>query len=201
MRKTLHIFVRNGAVFIPLNNLKDIKKTFSILLLTAFLFNLFGYFPLFKMAQHKIQKQIKTLLKKGVPKNELYVISVALNKVNELDWKKEGKEFRHKGAMYDIVKQETKGGFVFYYCVNDKQETQLFAHLEELVNQQINNDKSPAGKTAKNILKLLSSFNYISSNKITFEQENSENAKRFSYSYFCSLVFIEVSTPPPNSFI
>lgn len=177
------------------------RKIISIFLLAIFLFDFFGYFPIFKAAQYKIQKEIKTLLKKGVPENELNVIIVPVEKVNDLDWKREGKEFRHNGNMYDIVRHETKDGNIHYYCVNDTQETQLFVHLEELVNKQMNNDKSPAGKTAKSIAKMFGFFKYIPSDNFVFIPDLDETVKDFNYSVLYSSVFLEILTPPPNKVV
>lgn len=177
------------------------KKIFSIFLLAIFLFDLVGFFPLFKYAQNKIQKEIKGQLKKTVPQGELYVINVPVEKVNDLDWKREGKEFRYNGTMYDIVKSETKNGVVQYHCINDKQETQLFANLEELVNQQMDNGKSPFGKTTKRILKKTSTLKYITTNPFVFALNNDINSNNFDYTFFYSPVFLEIFSPPPNTLV
>lgn len=174
----------------------NLKKALSIFLLTVFLFDLFGYLPLFKVAQYKIRKEIKTLLKGSVPENELCVITIPVKELKNIDWKREGKEFKRNGSMYDIVRSKMEKDVIHYYCVNDEQETKLFVHLEETVNQQINNDKSPIGRTAKNLLKL---FKYIPCEKFVFTLENkSLQSPVFDYSFFYSPVYIEIPTPPPN---
>lgn len=174
----------------------DLKKALSIFLLTAFLFDLFGYLPLFKIAQYKIRKEIKTLLKERVPENELCVITIPVRELKDIDWKREGKEFKRNGTMYDIVSYKTENDVIHYYCVNDEQETKLFVHLEETVNQQMNNDKSPIGKTAKNLLKL---FKYISrENAILAMANSSPQSTVFDYCFFYPPVFIEIPSPPPN---
>lgn len=177
------------------------KKALSIFLLTVFLFDLFGYLPLFKYAQHKIQKEIKGLLKKSVPESELYVIAIPVEKVNDLDWKREGKEFRHNETMYDIVRYEKKGEIMHYHCVNDTQETQLFVHLEELVDRQMDNDKSPVGKTAKRIAKMFCALKYIPADNSLISPAINKSSISFHYSFPCTPVFLEVSTPPPNHFV
>lgn len=172
------------------------KKALSIFLLTVFLFDLFGYLPLFKVAQYKIRKEIKALLKESVPENELCIITIPVKEIKDIDWKREGKEFKHNGAMYDIVRSETEKDLIHYYCVNDQQETKLFVHLEETVNQQMNNDKSPVGRTAKNLLKL---FKYINRESFVLALDNKSLQNTvFDYLFFYSPVFIEIPTPPPN---
>lgn len=174
------------------------KKAFSIFLLSIFLFEMVGHYPLFKYAQYKIQKEIKGRLKKSVPDSELFVIAIPADKVNELDWKREGKEFRYKGTMYDIVKSENKGDEMIYHCVNDKQETQLFAQLEELVNQHIDSGKSPFGKTTKRILKKISSLKYVPATNFSFAVNSTNYNSDFNYSFSYPSVLLKVSTPPPN---
>lgn len=182
--------------------MSTLKRILSIFLLTVFLFDLLGYIPMFKFAQYKIQKEIKTLLKKGVPEDKLHIISIPVKNVKDIDWKREGKEFRYKGSMYDVVRRETHKDTIHYHCVNDQQETQLFAHLEEMVDQQMNNDKSPAGRTAKNLLKLFWSFKYVPSQNFDFVLPDSKaNPENFIYSFFYSPVFIEIPTPPPNQVV
>lgn len=171
------------------------------MLLTVFLFNLFGYFPLFKFAQHKIQKEIKTRLKRSVPEEELFVIVIAKNKVAELDWKREGKELKYKGTMYDIVRMESKGAYNHYYCINDKQENALFTNLEDLVNKQFNTDKSPAGKTARGIIKTMISAKYISIDRASVIPSVNEISANFCYNFSIKQVFLEILTPPPNSIV
>lgn len=151
------------------------------------------------MAQYKIRKEIKTLLKESVPENELCVITIPVKELKDIDWKRDGKEFKHNGTMYDIVRYKTEKDVIHYYCVNDQQETQLFVYLEETVNQQMNNDKSPIGKTAKNLLKL---FKYIPcENVMLVLVNNSLQSTVFDYCFFYSPVFIEIPTPPPNQVV
>lgn len=135
-------------------------------------------------------------LKKSVPENELFTISVPVKELNRIDWEREGKEFKYNGTMYDIVSSKSEKDVIHFYCVNDQQETELFVHLEEAVSQQMNNEKSPLGRTAKNLVKLfkyISSENFVFSREITAQQNNA-----FMYSVFYSPVFIEIPTPPPN---
>ncbi|MDP1802854.1 MAG: hypothetical protein Q8L81_15945 [Bacteroidota bacterium] len=141
---------------------------------------------------------MKTFLKKGVPENELHVIKFPVNKLSEIEWTKEGKEFRHKGSMYDVVKFETEKDSISYYCVNDVQETMLFAHLEEIINQQIDNDKSPAGRAAKFLFKIFNSLNYFHTENFTFNPNSSSFIPTFVYGRVNSFIFLEVPTPPPD---
>lgn len=153
------------------------------------------------MAQLKVRKEIKTILKKTVPEHELHLISFSRKSIKDIDWKKEGKEFRHKGIMYDVVKYKQDSDSVFYYCINDQQETRLFSHLDDLINKQIDDDKSANGRMAKNLFKLFAPFKYISGEGFAFmAADNSKNGV-FIYSMYCFPVVMEIPTPPPNQVI
>lgn len=163
-----------------------------------FVFNLCGYLVFFKVTQFKIRKEIKTILKKKVPEKDLHVISFSLKQVKDIDWEEKDKEFRHQGTMYDIVKRRSTNDSIFYYCINDKQETRLFAHLDKLINKQLDNDKSPNGRAAKNLFKVLSSIKYISNKNFSFITTDISETCNFIYSIYCFPVVMEIPTPPPN---
>lgn len=175
------------------------KKLVPISLLLIFLFNFFGYFPLFKFSRSIIREEIEQLSKRDIPEDQLCSIIVPINKLNELEWKEQGKEFRYNGAMYDIVKQKIEKGVITFYCINDKQEARLFAHIEELLAQQINNEKYPVGKTAKNIVKMFDAVKFFCDSKFIFNQYNTTTSFYCQYFFSCTTVFIEIPTPPPNT--
>jgi hypothetical protein len=111
-----------------------VKRTIAILLSVIILFQLTGFMIIFKVKQNAIRKEIKHLIKNGVPQNELIVIELnSLNK-NNFDWK-HSREFSFKGDMYDIVRTDTINQNTFmFYCVNDIQEKELFANLDRMVS-------------------------------------------------------------------
>ncbi len=110
------------------------KRTIAILLSVIILFQLTGFLIVFKVKQQAIRKEIKHLIKNGVPQNEL--IAIEFNSSNKLDFDwKHSREFSYKGSMYDIVRTDTINQNTFlFYCVNDIQEKQLFANLDKMVS-------------------------------------------------------------------
>ena len=110
------------------------KRTIAIILSVIFLFQLTGFLIVFTVKQQAIRKEIKHLIKNGVPQNEL--IAIEFNSSNKLDFDwKHSREFSYKGSMYDIVRTDTINQNTFlFYCVNDIQEKQLFANLDKMVS-------------------------------------------------------------------
>jgi hypothetical protein len=134
-----------------------LKKLLAIFLALLISFNLAGIFLVFKIQQSQIRHDIKMKLKQGVPDEELHKISFAFNALHLIDWVRKDKEFKYRNQMYDVVRKETDGKQVHFFCVNDTQETQLFVNLDAMVNSQTGEDSShPSSGVTKKILKLLS---------------------------------------------
>jgi hypothetical protein len=91
----------------------------------------------FVAAQNKIRKEIKMRIKQSVPQEELVLFAFTAEEAASLHWIK-SYEFRYKGGMYDIVWTHTSGDSVYYQCVNDVQEEELFRSLHEQVERQMN---------------------------------------------------------------
>ncbi len=169
------------------------KKLFAYIFLPLFLYGAVGYFPAFLFKQNLLRKEIKQRIKKSFPENELSVFSFNKTEYSKLKWEKENKEFHYENSMYDIVKKLTdENGNIILYCINDKQENQLFAHLEEMVQKNSSNDKTPL-----KIFKLLS--NIVVSQKINFAfvPEKEKNSYSEFQSFFSSFIG-KIPAPPPK---
>lgn len=121
-----------------------LKRTVSIVLVTLYLFNLFGYLGTFLVAQAQIRKEIKQRIKQSVPENELVRISITPPTASSLQWIKSF-EFRYRGSLYDIVRTEHVGDTTHYTCIHDVKEQGLFADLDEHVRKQMESDARASG--------------------------------------------------------
>lgn len=110
------------------------------MLLLILLFNISGHFATFKIAQRSIKKELKRKIKNRVPETELAVFTFSTSDLNKLEWEEKGKEFWLNGNLYDIVKKQETADSISFHCINDRQEKELFANLEELVNRQMNSE-------------------------------------------------------------
>ncbi|MBL7889590.1 MAG: hypothetical protein JNL24_08560 [Bacteroidia bacterium] len=127
------------------------KAIISYLLLTVFLFNILGYVVVFKISQIQIKKEVKRELKSKIKHSELHLISFNQNDFDQINWFEEGKEFILNNKMYDIVKTETSENLVLLYCIDDKQEAQLFSNLDEHINKHIANQQSKSKNKSKSV--------------------------------------------------
>jgi len=79
------------------------------------------------------KEAVKARILAGVDKSEMVRLVFSVNDAKTaLKWE-HSKEFEYRGEMYDIVKSEGKTDSVIYWCIRDKDETQLNRQLESLV--------------------------------------------------------------------
>lgn len=88
-----------------------------------------------------------------MPDSELHVLNIDASNYKELSWHNH-KEFMYHGTMYDIVHRKITGTYsVTFQCVNDRQETVLFASLHEQVDKTM--DTKHHGKHPLKLVMLL----------------------------------------------
>ena len=173
------------------------KKITVFSLLAIFLFNYVGYYIVFKTTQAEIRKEIKTKIKLGVPENELTVIEFSKKDFQNISWVKENKEFYFKNQLFDIVKKEETLTGILLYCIDDKQEHELFAALDDHINQLISTNpqksNTPSKKLIDHVVKIYFSTNYSYAHTITFHLLSFPSV---SSNY--SSLFPEIKSPPPR---
>lgn len=175
------------------------KKILAIFIVVLLLFNSMGYYIVFKATQYAIKKEIKNIIKQGVPDKDFSLIKVAaadFQKRAALEWL-DKKEFRYQGQMFDVVRYNTCNDTTYYYCINDKQEEKLFSNLDKLIehhSKKTDATRSKARGIYKNIIR-----HYVVNSKTS----NSPVSRYLLFStaqvkipaWFSK----EIPTPPPES--
>lgn len=171
------------------------KSTISLFLLIIFLFNTMGYVVVFKISQNQIRKEVKREIKMKLKESELQTIVFNKSELSTINWVKSDKEFIHHDELFDIVRISETARTITYYCINDKQEKQLFANLDEHVNKHISNTKS----SKKNTLKLVDN-NYKILPSSLIEPINFYRIINHQTAYNTILVSTNIPslTPPPD---
>ncbi|MES2139220.1 MAG: hypothetical protein V4511_05900 [Bacteroidota bacterium] len=174
------------------------KKIAVIFFLCVFLFNTMGYFIAFKAVHYQIKKEIKAEIKRKVNPAELTVIVINRQQINQIDWYETGKEMYHDGKLYDIVRNTENDTSIIYYCINDKQEEELFAHLDEHINAHIAANKPLKNKSTKkladNIVKLY--FSNKSSHSFNSYTHITEQFPGACFTYLSPT--LKINPPPPE---
>jgi hypothetical protein len=176
------------------------RKLLPFVLLGLILFQLLGFTVYFSFEKAKIQKQLKSYLKEGVPKDQLKHFVFSATELKALNWIKRN-EFKIGENYYDVVWKKTdKNGLFNLECVDDKQETKLFKQLAHYVDFNLGN------KQAGDPIKVW--FSYLNqplicntSENISFVKINSFQTHYFAYSHFYEAVGQKIPSPPPNQII
>jgi|10_taG_2_1085330.scaffolds.fasta_scaffold06222_3 hypothetical protein len=177
-----------------------LKKSLSILLLSLLIFNMTGIFIVFKIEQAHIRKSIKHQIKAGIPEEELHIFNLSKVEYIKLDWVRPDIEFRKNKEMFDIVHMKSLNDSVRLYCVNDKEESILFAQLDKMIKKKMQQESNSLNSPINKVLKLFNLIyisNQTENKSLTYYRMNKK-----SYHYFTNLYdspLIKQPSPPPKS--
>ncbi len=90
-------------------------------------------------------------LKGEFPKDRLKLILIDPAKGEDaaLDWKDDN-EFRLHGRMYDIISTKIhENGTIEYLCIDDEDETRLFANMDNLIKREFQGDRNKNSSAIK----------------------------------------------------
>ena len=108
-----------------------IRKIFSIFFAGMILFNLFGYYFVFKCDQICVKSEMKGMIRNGSFRGHNEEI-ILINPATDRDFKILDKdEIRYRGKMYDVISSKTSGNSVVFRCINDTKEEQLLARYDK----------------------------------------------------------------------
>lgn len=176
------------------------RKLVSYSLFFLLTWQIIGFVAYFEFTHYHLKKEIKLLLKQGVPKDELVIFNFDANELNELIWLKKN-EFDLNGNLFDVVRShKTKDGLTYMECISDKKETILFAKLGQGIASNMGDDHHPT--PLFNWMKILH-FPLISfDNKIKIPDFHSDELKKdiFNYLPHYSTKSIRLDYPPPCFF-
>ncbi len=122
------------------------KRIFSLVFISLYLYNIVGYLALFSVLQYQVRTEVRTILKAGVSDKELvrfaFPTSSLRGGMNEIQWIDDS-EFRHDGKMYDVVHITAAHDTTYLLCMNDTQEKRLFENLDSHVQREMGGSAKP----------------------------------------------------------
>lgn len=138
------------------------KHFTTFLLLTVFLYNLVGVYPVTMWQQHQLRREAERIRRAALPDEALVRIVVARQpgeKGPRVQWQEEH-EFSYGGQLYDVVRQRATADSVTYFCWHDHNEEKLLAGLTKHVREYAH-PAAGARKSAKKALGFLFKLNYL----------------------------------------
>ena len=176
-----------------------LKKILSIAMVVTFLFNMTGILVVFRLEQARIRREVKQRIKTGLPAEELHVFDFTGEAYQSLDWEREGREFRQGKELYDVVRSEKHPGGVRLYCINDRQESVLFATLDRLISKKIDQQSgdphSPVQKALQWFKQLCVNGAPYAPDLVLFREPTRSPA---SHPDLYTSPFYNPTTPPPD---
>lgn len=175
-----------------------VRKLISYLLFGLMTWQIIGFVGYFEFSHFKLKKEIKSLLKKGVPKEKLVQFTFSESQISNLTWLKKN-EFQFQDSLYDVVRTaKTKNGKITFECISDSQEKVLFARLGQTISNNLGNDdhQTPVSNWFKLIklpyLSVSASVTLVACfNKSRIEHNS------FYVNFFQSISF-SIDSPPPQ---
>lgn len=176
----------------------SVRKLISYSLFLLMTWQIIGFVCYFEITHYFLKKEIKLLLKQGVPKDELVIFEFEEAKMSELIWLKKN-EFDLNGNLFDVVRRyEKTDGSTYMECISDEQETDLFSQLERGITSNMGNEDHPT--PLSNWFKILN-FPLIESSgaiEISFMCISELNRHFFNYKTKTSNEVFTIDSPPPQ---
>ena len=172
------------------------RKCFGWCFLLLFSWQLVGYVVFFEWKHTRIKKEIKSLLKRGVPPEELVDFHFNTSQIERLKWLKKN-EFEWNNQLFDVVQSFTGcDGITHFRCISDTQEKVLFKDLNKHIASNLEDDKQNSSVLKLVKVLLIDQFEFPDPK---FEDVLLEKRK----DYFTHLLKsysrnIPIPTPPPN---
>lgn len=169
------------------------KKYLTFFILVLFLFNIFGYYVPYLLLRSEIHTEMRRKLEGTSEDKALTKLTFSLKgKSEKVEWKEEGKEFRYKDEMYDIVKTVMHKDSITYLCLRDEDEENLIYNFSKLIKDNLGNNSKSKNITVKE----LSKYHFNNSNKIYIP------VKRLQFgsleNIFYQSITIKAQLPPPK---
>ena len=110
-------------------HLRVLNRSVSLLLVAAFLYNIFGYFVVFQLNRMKARSEMRQQLSEAKKKvTELAIFDVE----KEPSFRRiQSNEFLYKGQMFDVRSEVKNGRVTTFYCYRDVKEELLMAALRK----------------------------------------------------------------------
>ena len=131
------------------SEMKAIRSGIALLLCGLFIYNSMGYLLVYS-AMLSVRKQQAFAEIRQLQKQPVIAITLARTDKSKLENKKNRLEIKLNGCMYDVVRTETSGDNIIYYCVRDIREEHLI-HQMNLLSKN-NSGSNPLQKSASLII-------------------------------------------------
>jgi len=169
-----------------------LKRIIATILLFFAITSQLGTYVAYLIQQEQVKEDIARQIASELPNSELVKIQGSKN----LDWEEAGKEFYLGHQFYDVVKTEMIQGVVWYYCINDKMQTNLYHDFAKSFNT--NEANTPNSKESKHTLKFPTTYFLVQTFIVNSIKASFLQIPHFVFQEKLSSNFQSIVTPPPQ---
>jgi len=152
-----------------------------------------GSYAVYLVQQELNRENIAKQMALKLPEEQL----VKIKNCQEIKWEEEGKEFYLAGTFYDVVKIKKVKGELWYYCINDAMESQLYNGYS--ASMKSNNEALPSTNQNKKGIKFSLSYFIVTTNNELVVFNNLEIKYFKSKALAINRICLKVDAPPPKS--
>jgi hypothetical protein len=177
-----------------------LKKITSIILIFLFIFDSCGYFFVYYELSNYFKQDAFSKINDFIPDNELVILTFHKSNIAKANSQLQilnNSEIKFNGMLYDICKTVSKDDSVFYYCINDKNES----ILEEAFSNYLNSKTQESSKNIP-IHNILQNIIKIAIVPIFINNTCFQSSIKFITNFINLLpqYSIDIPTPPPKHF-
>jgi hypothetical protein len=165
--------------------------TCSILLFLA-LSSQLGTYVVYVVQQELNKENIAQQMARKLPEENL----VKIKNSHKIKWEEAGKEFYLEGVFYDIVTTKKIDGETWFYCINDKMESQLYNHYT--ASFKTNTDATTTSKEGKQVLKFSLSYFLLYTNDELVSLQLLKSNHFSLMTQGLNTMVLKVNAPPPR---
>jgi hypothetical protein len=177
------------------------QRFIYILVTLVLVIKIAGFYPLFKIKQWDIRRNIELAIEENIFNEPLKQISIPSKNVKNLKWEREGKEFWYEGGLYDIVRSEIQDETTHFYCINDTPETQLNHEFQAFIHKKMdssNDSDTTITDFFKKVVKIYFPSNFKPYEDIKWVMMPHKMLDFISYLDFYKSTFLQSIEPPPK---
>ena len=162
------------------------KKFFSILIILSIISPIWLTNTYLFIRKSHIKKQVKKMIIPKIELNDLVLLKFTFEETQSLLKWEHSKEFEFNGIMYDLVKTESKNDSIFYWCWEDREETELNKTVIRLANLFLNDKINGYNFKTNSLFNTLYFHNILIkiNNPLVKELKLNGNKSLNYYSYF-----------------
>jgi len=161
---------------------------------------LIGFTAYFEVSHYLIRKEVKSIIKQGVPEENRVIFTFTSAQMNGVQWVKKN-EFRLGRRMYDVIATKTlANGTTELQCISDIQEDRLFANLSLTVGRNMGDEHHSTPYTT--LFKIIQTPALLNEQPAILEVVNiaQNSAQYFTYTAPVSEEFRRSMEHPPCTF-